>query len=310
MKREIHNDIWLPLISNYQNPDGNPIICTFFVPHEYTDYSLINTLYNYGQEIAVHSITKNNLQSYWRNANESTLTQEFLGMKKILAKFANIPEDQIIGARTPQFQLAGNHTIAAYRTANLSYDSSWPTLPSLPMFPYTLDYATTQQCTLGSECPNESFPGFWVLPINDLRDKDGNECNVLLDCNITGSAEHIGQWLISEVDNVRTTTKVPLTLTVNAGWFEYTENAFEGLQYFMDEMTTNRTDVFFVSQRQVMDWTKEQTTLDLFETFILDDFRTCTSTTCRLKKGTEDRLMQSCTPCPRIYPWLDNPEGN
>ncbi|VEN54932.1 unnamed protein product [Callosobruchus maculatus] len=185
LEEAIYNDIWLPLISTYQNPDGSPIVNTFFVPHEYTDYKIVNELYNYGQEIAVNSITKNNLQDYWRKASEETLTKEFLGMKKILTKFANIPSENILGVRTPQFQLAGNHTIAAYQAADLKYDSSWPTLPSLPLFPYTLDFASTQQCTLGSECPNEAFPGFWILPINDLAGKNGKECNVLYNCNIT-----------------------------------------------------------------------------------------------------------------------------
>nr|CAH7716615.1 unnamed protein product [Callosobruchus chinensis] len=310
MKEEIHHDIWLPLISTYQNPDGNPIVCTFFVPHEYTNYKVVNEMYNYGQEIAVNSITKNNLQEYWRKATEETLTKEFLGMKKILMKFANIPSENILGVRTPQFQLAGNHTISAYRTAGLKYDSSWPTLPDRPLFPYTLDYATTQQCTLGSKCPNEAFPGFWVLPINDLQGKDQKECNVLYNCNVTGSAEKIGKWLISEVDRIRTTTKTPLTLTANAGWFEYTANALEGLHYFLNEMTANRTDVYFVSQRQVMQWTKDPVKLKDFETFIIDDYQSCASRTCKLKKGNEDRLMQICTPCPKAYPWLDNPEGN
>ncbi|VEN34861.1 unnamed protein product, partial [Callosobruchus maculatus] len=204
----------------------------------------------------------------------------------------------------------GNHTFSAYQAAYLKYDSSWPTLPSLPLFPYTLDYATTQHCALGSECPNEAFPGFWILPINGLTGKNGKKCNVLDNCNITGSAEKIGRWLVSEVDRVRTTTKVPLTLTVNAAWFEYTENALEGFRYFMDEMTTYRPDVFFVSQRQVMEWTKEPVTLDYFQTLFNKDERSCTPTTCILKKGNENRLMRSCAPCPKTYPWLGNPEGN
>nr|CAI5854340.1 unnamed protein product [Callosobruchus analis] len=310
MKEEIYNDIWLPLISSYQNPDGISIICTFFLPHEYTNYEIVNDLSNNGQEIAVNSITKNNDPDYWREATEETLTQEFLGMKKILTRFANISSDNILGVRTPQFQLAGNHTISAYQAADLRYDSSWPTLSSQKLFPYTLDYATTQECPLGSTCPNEAFPGFWILPINGIVGKDGKECHVLDKCSITGSAEQIGNWLISEVDRVRTTTKVPLTLTINAAWFENTDHAMEGLHYFLSEMTENRMDVFFVSQRQLMQWSKKRMWLDEFETFLIDDDRRCASTTCELKKGDEDRLMQSCTPCPKTYPWFGNPDGN
>lgn len=128
---------------------------------------------------------KNNLQEYWRTATEELLEKEFGGQKQIINKFASVPTEDIIGVRTPQLQLAGNYSIQAYVKSGLSYDSSWPTLPDRPLYPYTLNYLTTQQCILGSECPNEKFDGFWILPINDLRGTDEAECNTLASCNIT-----------------------------------------------------------------------------------------------------------------------------
>lgn len=126
---------------------------------------------------------ENALQSYWRKANESTLEKEFNGQKIILNKFANIPEKDIKGARTPQLQLAGDDSIRAYIKAGLEYDCSWPALPIYPMFPYTLDYKTTQMCHLGARCPTTSFKGFWVTPIIDLNGYY-KECNTLATCNI------------------------------------------------------------------------------------------------------------------------------
>lgn len=127
--------------------------------------------------------SKNHLQAYWRTANESVLEKEFKGQKTILTKFANIPAKDIKGVRTPQLQLAGDISIEAYEKAGLVYDSSWPTLPQYPMFPYTLDYETTQMCHLGAKCPKSSFKGFWVLPIIDLRGFN-KECNTLATCDI------------------------------------------------------------------------------------------------------------------------------
>lgn len=51
-----------------------------------------------------------------------------------------------------------------------------------PLFPYTLDYKSTQECVLGTNCPNEPFPGFWMLPINDFVGENG-DCNNLGACN-------------------------------------------------------------------------------------------------------------------------------
>lgn len=127
---------------------------------------------------------KDGLQAYWRGASQELLEKEFGGQKKIISKFANISADDIIGVRTPQLQLAGNYSIRAYLASGLSYDSSWPTLPTRPLYPYTLDYLSTQQCNLGSKCPNEAFDGFWVLPINDIHGADNIQCNTLVSCNV------------------------------------------------------------------------------------------------------------------------------
>lgn len=123
------------------------------------------------------------MQSYWRSANETLLEAEFKGQKIILNKFANIPSKKIRGVRTPQLQLNGDASIQAYVKSELDYDSSWPSLPAFPLFPYTLDYKSTQGCLLGAKCPTSSFKGFWVLPIIDLNGHN-KECNALATCGV------------------------------------------------------------------------------------------------------------------------------
>lgn len=123
---------------------------------------------------------KNSLEAYWKNATLEQLTAEFGDQKKILAKFANIDAVDIQGVRTPQLQLQGDKSFEAYIAADLSYDSSWPTLPKKPMYPYTLNFKSEQTCTIG-KCPQSSFPGVWVLPIVDLNGKD-HECNAIANC--------------------------------------------------------------------------------------------------------------------------------
>jgi hypothetical protein len=39
------------------NPDGCPVAATFYVSHEYTDYSKVHALWSEGHEIALHSIS-------------------------------------------------------------------------------------------------------------------------------------------------------------------------------------------------------------------------------------------------------------
>ncbi|XP_056636813.1 chitin deacetylase 8-like [Diorhabda sublineata] len=309
---ELYTNRWVPLLldADRVNPDGAGISATFFVPHEYTDYRRVNDLYNFGMEIAVHSITKNSEQSYWRTASEDVLVAEFQGQKQIISKYANIPSEAIVGARTPQLQLAGDNSIKAYVTAELSYDSSWPSLPSSRFFPYTLDYASTQACLLGAECPTGSFPGFWILPINDLQSSDGTGCNNLASCDISGSADDIANWLTDQIEQVRTTTKTPMTLSIDSYWFNFTTNSFEGLTKFMNNMK-DKSDVFFVSQKQILDFIKNPVPVSEFNSDNTpSDPANCHEQKCQLKKGNEDRNMISCVQCPAVYPWLNDPDGN
>ncbi|KAJ8961140.1 hypothetical protein NQ318_008820 [Aromia moschata] len=307
---DIYNNYWEPLLFDRENPDGAPIGATFFVPHEYTDYQKVNDLYNSGFEIGVHSITKEPHQSYWRGATEELLEQEFRGQKQIITKFANIPADDIIGVRTPQLQLAENVSIESYIASGLSYDSSWPTLPDHPLYPYTLDYLSAQQCLLGNKCPNEAFKGFWILPIVDLNGIE-QECNTLASCNVTGTADEISDWLLKEIEKIRSTTRVPITILINSYWFNSTENSWEGLNKALDKIATY-DDTFLVSQKQVFNWIKNPVPKDQFKTEDVANNANCNNYNCKLKINgdNQDRYMNACVPCPQAYPWLGNPDGD
>ena len=41
----------------YKNPNGCPIHGTFYVSHQYSNYAMVQKLWNQGHEIAVHSIS-------------------------------------------------------------------------------------------------------------------------------------------------------------------------------------------------------------------------------------------------------------
>lgn len=105
------------------------------------------------------------------------------GQRTILSNFANISLDKIIGARIPHFQLNADNTYFGLKEAGFVYDSSWPTSTANPLFPYTLDYSSTQQCYVGT-CPTANISGMWVIPIIDWIGMDGNQCNKLLACDV------------------------------------------------------------------------------------------------------------------------------
>lgn len=91
-----------------KNPDGCPISTTYFVSHEYTDYSLVQKLHAAGHEIALHSITHSPYTDYWKKLTVPELIDEFGGERDLIAEFAQIPKEDIKGLRMPLLQLNGD----------------------------------------------------------------------------------------------------------------------------------------------------------------------------------------------------------
>ena len=66
--------------SSKKNPNGCPIHGTFYTSHEYTNYAMVNKLWNQGHEIAAHSITHRTPESWWEgNATIEDWFDEMVG---------------------------------------------------------------------------------------------------------------------------------------------------------------------------------------------------------------------------------------
>ena len=65
----------------------------------------------------------------------------------------------------------------------MEWDSSWPTqtFRNPGLWPYTLDYKSTQDCEVGP-CPEDSIPGFWVAPMIDWTDQQNIVCSMVDAC--------------------------------------------------------------------------------------------------------------------------------
>ncbi|KAI4466001.1 chitin deacetylase-like 9 isoform a [Holotrichia oblita] len=294
-----------PLFEGRTNPDGAQIGATLYVPHEYTDYERVNNLYNLGLEVAVHTISRNSLSSYWQEASLETLVEEFYGQRQILSRFANIPIEDIVGAKIPNLEMVGNTLFEAYAESGIEYDNSWVARSTTKYYPYTLDYLSTQPCEVGT-CPDDAFPGTWVVPLVDFVSSTGLECNSLQGCSVSGTSDEVNEWLKEQFDRVYNDNKAPMTIVVNSGWFSADNLA--GLIQFLDDLASY-DDVFLVSHRQVTDWMKNPVPVSSFVTDEYYRSQSCVSRTCELRKDEEYRYMKSCVVCPSTYPWIGNPLG-
>ena len=137
-----------------KNPNGCNATATFFVSHEYTEYQMVQKLYHKRHDIADHTISHRTPTSWWKSANYSQLTDEIAGQKEILRKWGQVKAEDIVGFRVPFLQIGGNTMYQVLYDNKFLYDSSMPTQKFMdpPMWPYTLDYQSTQECVI-PPCP-------------------------------------------------------------------------------------------------------------------------------------------------------------
>lgn len=69
----------------------------------------VHELHAKGQEIALHSITHENSNTYWQSITLEQLREEFGGERELIAHFADIPIEDMQGVRLPFLQLSGDN---------------------------------------------------------------------------------------------------------------------------------------------------------------------------------------------------------
>jgi len=308
-----------------KNPNGVPISGTFFVTHEYNDYNMTHQLYRQGHEIALHSITHKSDVNYWKTLNETMWKLEVEEQKAQMARFAKIPEDKIVGFRSPFLQGGGDPMYNVLQGAGFKYESSRPSWRFRPvLWPYTADFQTIQDCQI-EPCPVEAHPGFWVHPLVDYLGGNDSPCAFVDTCLPTPeSAEDTYNLLRDNFDDHYNSGKAPFGVYTHAAWILNEEKPFirTGYLKFIDEILKLK-DVYIVSVSQGLDWIQNPVNLTELENGAIDSWQSQTIPNgcnfvfnCNYNSSqtppelSGERLMNSCVLCPKNYPWLGNPLGN
>ncbi|XP_013186778.1 chitin deacetylase 8-like [Amyelois transitella] len=312
----INIETYRDVIYNRRNSNSCPAGVTFYVNHEYTDYQLVNELYNHGFEIALHSVSHMTNQTYWQEASYDDMVQELGEQVVQMSHFANIPTDSIKGVRLPFLQMTGNASFQVMADYNLEYDCSWPTVSQINpgLWPYTLDYASTQDCII-PPCPTASVPGVWVLPMVTWRDLNNNPCSMVDSClAVPSTEEEWFQLILSNFERHYFGNRAPFGFYIHEWYIRENVNPHVGraLKRFLD-LINNLYDVFMVNSQEVIDWVKNPVPVN---EYAQQPCRTyvptmCAPATCPV--AAEHNLnvywMSICNVCPRVYPWLGNPLG-
>ncbi|XP_046450804.1 chitin deacetylase 7-like [Daphnia pulex] len=303
------------LLNKRINPNGCPIGMTFFVFHEYNDYSLTHSLYFKRQEIATHSMSHLTPAATWASKSVAEWTDEIGGIRDALSKFANIPKAEIRGARAPFLQSSGDATFTAMKNLGMFYDCSFPTTENTnpPVWPYTLDQGFQHECAI-PPCPKGKFPGVWTVPMV-TSNRNGTICSMADACDKPNTLDETYQYLMDNFQRHYTTSKAPfgIYLTANA-WFQGAEYRLQGYKKFLDALST-KDDVYIVPIARGLDWMKNPKPLAEVPNFFSCPTMTqtpCSSYSCYYEGDASpvgSRNMKSCVTCPDVYPWTGNPLG-
>ncbi|TKR83136.1 hypothetical protein L596_016773 [Steinernema carpocapsae] len=313
----------------YRNPNGCPVKATFFVSHEWTNYNLVQWLSEEGHEIASNSITHTSLQ----NKGRVKWLNEMEGQRRILAKFGNVPEKDVIGMRSPQTTLGGDEQFEMMLSAGFLYDNSVSANPALhepPYWPQTLDYKLAWDCTQ-VDCPNGTFPGIWEIPMNQfqgdyVREQDTFKTSAILRgaVDLNASVSHLENLLMTNFEKSYHSNKAPYVLTLNADFLQLDESTkgMDALVRFLDKISKNQ-DVYFVTLHQLIEWMQNPLPLsDMRKASYLkcpDNEAPNIQVACAKPNkcmyrtphlNSPERQFETCNLCPDYYPWIGNPTGS
>ncbi|KAM0734966.1 Chitin deacetylase 8 [Formica fusca] len=303
------NDLNKPLYSELfengrKNPNGCPISATFYVSHEWTDYSQVQNLYADGHEMASHTVS----HSFGEQFSARKWAREVAGQREILAAYGGVKLEDVRGMRAPFLSVGGNNMFKMLWDTNFTYDSSMPIYENRPpSWPYTLDYKLFHDCMI-PPCPTRSYPGLWEVPMVMWQDLNGGRCSMGDACSNPPTPDGVYKMLIKNFERHYTTNRAPFGLFYHAAWFTQPHHK-EGFISFLDTIVA-MDDVWIITNWQAIQWIRNPTPLALLHTFepfgchYPDRPKRCNNAkVCNLWHKSGVRYMKTCQACPDIYPW-------
>ncbi|XP_050549099.1 uncharacterized protein LOC126910517 isoform X2 [Daktulosphaira vitifoliae] len=286
------------------NPNGCPISATFYVSHEWTDYSQVQNLYAAGHEMASHSVS----HSFGEQFSQKKWTKEIVGQREILSAYGGVHQEDIRGMRAPFLAVGGNKMFKMLYDSNFTYDSSMPIYENKPpSWPYTLDYKLFHDCMI-PPCPTRSYPGVWEVPMVMWQDLNGGRCSMGDACSNPPDAEGVHKMLMKNFDRHFTSNRAPFGLFYHAAWFTQPHHK-EGFIQFLDTIV-NMPEVWIVTNWQALQWVRDPTSISRLQSFspfhcdYSDRPKKCNNPkVCNLWHKSGVRYMRTCQPCPDVYPW-------
>jgi len=322
-------DLYDEIFRGRRNPNGCDIKATFFVSHKYTNYSAVQNMHRMGHEIAAHSITHKDDESYWTDASTDDWAREMSGTRLIIDKFANITDNSVVGLRAPYLRVGGNRQFTMMEEQAFLYDSSITApLRNPPLWPYTMYFRMPHRCHGNLQnCPTRSH-AVWEMVMNELDrredptiDEDLAGCAMVDSCSNILSGDQFYNFLTHNFYRHFDQNRAPLGLFFHAAWLKNNPEYLDAFLYWVDEVLESHPEAYFITMTQVIQWIQNPVSVDSAKNYAPWQEKCSPGprtnclvpNSCKLSTdelGGESIRMHTCMRCPNKYPWLNDPTGD
>ncbi|CAF1064476.1 unnamed protein product [Adineta steineri] len=269
----------------HRNPNKCPISSTFFVNDNFTDYCLVQRLFNNHNEIAMTTssnrcpLTNCYEENHWRQWIDNDWKREIKQQRLNLIEQAYIHHSHIKGFRVPHLQIDENKHLELIRNFHFNYDSSMLFQSSKLIWPFTLNYPINL-----NECMNcdESYPtmeGLWQFPLHEWTYSNTSEsCRTFSDPSCLPEDEvHTADLLFDFIkynfdrhSSLTLGQRAPFVIELDLMWLsEHQNKRLEAMLRFIEYIlnSEDHRHVYFVSLEQALEWIKYPRTLNELEDF-------------------------------------------
>lgn len=255
-------------VGDNTNPNGCRLPVTYFTMQPYSDCDIIKQRWQAGDEIACHTLSHELMGQDYPNTEE-----EIVGQREWLINECGIPEEDVVGHRSPYLANNPKHREALQKGGFL-YDSTinehWPDsrLPgSEPnsvspngksrVWPYTMDYGIPQNCKwTGNLCnDDEKYKGLWEVPVWNIQTDFYPDNAFALDpCDMSKLPCDVYGLLKSNFELAYSGNRAPVPLYIHSPWLEQPDNMKDVQKFISWTRKEHPNDVYYVTMHQLVQW--------------------------------------------------------
>ena len=234
------------------------------------------------------------------------------GHMRSLEKWGNISKNHIRGFRAP-FLVTSENEIEVLYKYNFTYEASMGT--DKMYWPFTLDYKSPI-CLSPATCPNNSYPGLWLVPNILYHQTSGYVCAMIDACTTPQTEEEWVQFFIDNFNRHYQGNRAPFGIYAHSAWFYHGPARINSMRLFLNKIQ-NMSDVYIITHNQLIEWVRSPTPLGHLKDFTPWQCPKLPPPRCSYKNPTCDKYypngfnLDTCTfPCPPKYPHYGDPYGN